>query len=124
MLDFSGQQAGIPPQLYGAAIRHDAGKAVWLGLSQIVSGAHVVAPLQWDSDTNQWHIEHSKVCRTVQVNNNKYPLQLVAKQGQTDYSDFDKFVEQFSAFAQGSNIYRIQAIKDVRVQRGNNKRMK
>ena len=95
-----------------------AGKAVWLGLSQTVSGAHVVAPLQWDSDTNQWHIEHSKVCRTVQVNNNKYPLQLVAKQGQTDYSDFDKFVEQFSAFAQGSNIYRIQAIKDVRVQRG------
>ena len=49
-----------------------AGKAIWLGLSQDVSGAHVVAPLQWDSETRQWDIESSKVCRTVQVNNNVY----------------------------------------------------
>ena len=97
-----------------------AGKAIWLGLSQDVSGAHVVAPLQWDSETRQWDIESSKVCRTVQVNNNVYPLQLTAKEGQTDYSSFDNFVNRFSSNAEGSNIYKLDSWYSLE----NNKKMR
>ena len=42
-----------------------AGRAIWLGLSQEVSGAHVVSMMQWDQNYLEWDLSETKLCRTV-----------------------------------------------------------
>ena len=41
-----------PLERRGDKLEQVAGRAIWLGLSQVVSGAHVVSSLQWDPDIN------------------------------------------------------------------------
>ena len=91
-----------------------AGRGIWLGLSSSVSGGHVVSSLQWDADAKEWSLSPTFVCRTVQVNDAKYPLTTVAAKGQDDLNDFDKFVDQFTPEADGSGISKIQMVKGVR----------
>lgn len=95
-----------------------AGRGVWLGLSNTVSGAHVVSSLQWDAELNEWSLSETFLCRTVQVNDAKFPLTTVAQRGQTDFNDFDKFVDQFDVTSDGSGIFKIQLVKDMREQNG------
>ena len=107
-----------PLEQRGDKLEQVAGRAIWLGLSQVVSGAHVVSSLQWDPDINQWCLSKTFLARTVQINNNKFPLQLVASQQQVDYSSFDQFVDQFSPNACGSNVYVVQKVLDARLLQG------
>ena len=54
----------------------------------------------------------------MQVNDAKFPLTTVAQRGQTDFNDFDKFVDQFDVTSDGSGIFKIQLVKDMREQNG------
>lgn len=91
-----------------------AGIGIWLGLSQTVSGAHVVSELHWDAYTRTIvcrTVSKTIVCRTVKIDNLSFPLRRVASEGQRDLTDFDLFVDQFSSGACGSNISQIQEIR-------------
>jgi len=59
-----------------------AGIGIWLGLSQTVSGAHVVSELHWDAHTRTWDMDKTVVCRTAKVDNLSFPLRRVASESQ------------------------------------------
>ena len=92
---------------------------IYLGRSNIVSGGHVIAPIQWNQKTKMWDLQHTIHRKSIVDSKwDVFPLTKSISTGANPAAvDFNKLLDKFNMDAVQSDVYTVDKIHKSRVRR-------